>query len=173
MVEPSVCEEENYNAIYKRDAEKLRNYIYYKCKDLDKADDLTQEAFIKLWQKCKEIIYGKATSFLYTVAQRLFIDQIRKEKVVLKFEKAQAPKVNIEDPHFILTTQEFRAKVEKAISDLPDGQREVFLMNRIDEQTYKEIAETLGISQTAVENRMSKALSKLRDKIEEFKKYNV
>lgn len=169
----SVCEEENYNKLYSRDVEKLRNYIYYKCGDLDEANDLVQEAFIRLWNKCKEVLFEKATPFLYTVAQRLFIDKVRKDKVVLNFQKTQSESINKEDPHYLLQTAEFKSKIETAISDLPDGQREVFLMNRIDKKTFKDIAELLGISQTAVENRMSKALIKLRTKIEEFKTYNI
>lgn len=170
---PSICEEKHYSALYIKDAEKLRNYIYYKCGDLDLAEDIAQESFIKLWQKCKDVIFDKASSFLFTIAHRLFIDSTRKDKVVLNFAKSQVPKSNSEDPSFILETNEFKEKIEKHISDLPDGQREVFLLNRIDKLTYKEIAKTLDISETAVEKRMAKALLKLRDQIEEFKTYKI
>ncbi len=169
----SICEEENYNTVYRRDAEKLRNYLYYQCKDLELAEDLTQEAFIRLWNKCKEVILAKVTGFLYTVARNLFLDQTRKEKLVLRFVKGQTPPIDKEDPHYLLRTEEFRAQIERSISNLPDGQREVFLMNRIDKRTYKEIAELLQISQTAVEKRMGKALLRLRDNIKEFKTYNI
>lgn len=172
-VNPSVCEEENYNTVYRRNVEKLRNYLYYRCKDLDMAEDLTQEAFIRLWNKCKDVIFNKVTSFLYTVARNLFLDHTRKEKAVLRFVKEQAPPVDKQDPYYLLRTEEFREQIERNISDLPDGQREVFLMNRIDKLTYKEIAGLLEISQTAVEKRMSKALLKLRDNIEEFKTYGI
>ena len=49
-----------------------------------------------------------------------------------------------------------------AIADLPENQRIVFLMNRLDKKTYKEIAELLDISVKAVEKRMHKALKELR-----------
>ena len=52
---------------------------------------------------------------------------------------------------------------QSAISDLPEGQREVFLLNRIDKKTYKEIAEMLDISVKAVEKRMNLALQDLRN----------
>ena len=58
--------------------------------------------------------------------------------------------------------QEFKNQLEKAIEALPENQREVFLMNRIDKMKYREIAEALGISQKAVEKRMHKALLELR-----------
>jgi RNA polymerase sigma-70 factor (ECF subfamily) len=66
---------------------------------------------------------------------------------------------------------EFKVKLEQAINDLPDGQREAFLMHRIDQMTYKEIAERLEISVKAVEKRIHKALVKLRGKLKEHAKH--
>ncbi len=173
MVKPSsiypVCDQEIYSNLYTEHAPLLRNHLYYKCGDLDVAEDLTQESFIRLWNKCKEVIYETVTGFIYTIANRLFIDRVRTEKVALKFEKEQIQQYDHEDPYYILRTEEFRNKIESVISDLPDGQREAFLLNRIDRLTYKEIAIRLQISETAVEKRMTKALIKLKTKIKELK----
>ena len=56
-------------------------------------------------------------------------------------------------------------KLQNAISGLTDRQREVFLLNRIEKKTYKEIAEISGVSVKAIEKLMSKALIKLRTQI--------
>lgn len=168
-MQESVCQEEVYNRLYHKHFTGLRNYVYYKCGDLDQAEDIAQESFIRLWQKCADVLFEKVTGFVHTVANRLFLDQVRSKKVSLKFEKDQITQQNNEDPYHILRTEEFRQRIEEVISDLPEGQREVFLLNRIEKHTYKEIAEMLGVSQTAVEKRMAKALVKLKDRIEEFK----
>ena len=169
----SICEEEIYSTIYTNEAERLPNHLYYKCGDIAVAEDLMQEAFIKLWNKCAEVLLDTVTGFLYTVSNRLFIDKVRSDKVVLNFEKSHFINNNSEDPYFILRTEEFRKKLESAISNLPDGQREAFLLNRIDKLTYKEIAKRLEISTTAVEKRMTKALIKLKSSIEEIKTMNI
>jgi len=57
-------------------------------------------------------------------------------------------------------------KLENAISSLPERQREVFLLNRIEKKTYKEIAELSGVSVKAIEKLIHKALLKLRTEIE-------
>ncbi|GAB5524599.1 MAG: hypothetical protein Roseis2KO_24710 [Roseivirga sp.] len=57
---------------------------------------------------------------------------------------------------------EFESTITQAIDQLPEGQREVFLLNRIEKKTYVEIAEMLEVSVKAVEKRMHKALVKLR-----------
>ena len=167
----SVCDSVNFKEIYKSYAKPLRNYLYYKCGDLEKAEDLSQEALIKLWENCKSVIFEKAKSYLYTIGHRLMINHIRHQKVVLNFVKDKVQTINQEDPDFVLREQEFGVVLEKAISELPDIQRETFLMNRIDKMTYAEIAEVLGISVKAVEKRMHNALDNLKNKVIELGVY--
>ena len=93
------------------------------------------------------------------------LDQFKHQKVVLKFQATQSARQHTQDPQFLMEEQEFKAKLETALAALPDPQREVFLMNRIDKLKYREIAERLGISQKAVEKRMHKALLHLREEI--------
>jgi RNA polymerase sigma-70 factor (ECF subfamily) len=61
---------------------------------------------------------------------------------------------------------EFAKELQEAIASLPEKQRTVFLMNRIDELTYREIAQRLEIGVKAVEKRMHEALEFLMNKIE-------
>ncbi|HVD97901.1 MAG TPA: sigma-70 family RNA polymerase sigma factor [Cytophagaceae bacterium] len=164
----SVCEEQNFQEIYRSHAKPLRNYLYYKSGDLEKAEDLSQEALIRLWENCKEVIFEKAKSYLYTIAHRLMLDHFRHQKVVLEFVKESPAPITNQDPDFTLREKEFESILEKAIAELPEGQREAFLMNRIDKMSYAEIAETLGISVKAVEKRMHLALHSLKDKIKEL-----
>lgn len=169
----SLCDQTVYNNIYEKQVQRLRNFVYYKCGDLAMAEDIAQESFVKLWLNCASVILESVMGYLYTIANRMFIDQTRSQKVRLKFEKEPMPTSNTEDPYYVLRTEEFRETIERVISDLPDGQREVFLLNRIDNYTYKEIAEMLQISSTAVEKRMTKALIKLRGRIAEFKSHKI
>lgn len=168
----SVCEENNYKTLYKQYAKPLRNFLYYRCGDLDRADDLVQEAMIKLWENCAHVVFEKAKSFLYTVAVRMLTDQFRHDKVKLEFVK-KAESTHANDASFELEQKEFQQKLELAISGLPEGQREAFLMNRIDKMSYAEIAEALGISVKAVEKRMHLALQNLKENVKELKIYKI
>lgn len=161
----SVCESENFESIFEANAETLRNFIYYKCGDQQQAEDIVQEAFIKLWKNCAKVIFTKAKSFLYTVANNMFLNEVAHEKVVLKYKQQSKGKVSHETPEYILREKEFHEKLQRTIAKLPDGQREVFLLNRIDKKTYNEIAEIIGLSVKAVEKRMHKALITLRKEI--------
>ena len=70
-----------------------------------------------------------------------------------------------ESPEFLMEEQEFMIKLKKVIADLPEKQREVFLLSRIDKKKYSEISEIVGVSVKAVEKRMSLALIILREKL--------
>jgi len=126
------------------------------------AEDLSQDAFIKLWENCKKVTVEKAKPYLFTIANNLFINKVNHQKVVLKFTSSAKSKTDQSDPLFILEKNEFKIRLEKAIAALPEIQRVVFLMNRIDQKKYREIAEELGISVKAVEKRMHGALATLR-----------
>ena len=160
--ENSTCHKKSFRRLFEQHAQSLQNFIFYKSGNVSFAEDCVQEAFVRLWKNCTKVPIDKAKPFLFTVANNIFIDDRRHQKTVLNFEKQSQPKNEAENPEYLLEVNEFKERLEKAINQLPETQRTVFLMNRIDGMKYREIAVTLNISQKAVEKRMSKALLELR-----------
>ncbi|MFC6876517.1 RNA polymerase sigma factor [Flavobacterium myungsuense] len=165
-----ICEEIAFSNFFKSNVKLLRNYLYFKFGNEEQANDMTQEAFIKLWEKCSEVPIEKAKSFLYTVANNNTLNQIAHKKVVLSYAKnnVNSDKTNV-NPEFILEEEQFKVKLEKAISNLTEAQRTAFLLHRIEGKKYSEIAEIIGISVKAVEKRIHGALVYLRNEIEQIK----
>lgn len=161
----SLCDEKTYELFFKTHSKVFRNYIYYKCGDIQQAEDIVQDTFIKLWKNCAKVAFEKAKSYVFTLANNAFLNEVAHKKVVLQYQKNISAQQTNENPEFILEEKEFLVKLNKAIADLPEKQRVVFLLSRIDKKKYREIAELLGISIKAVEKRMSKALESLRKKI--------
>ena len=158
----SVCQEKVFQTIFSTHAESLVNFLYYKSGNYSTAEDLMQDAFAKLWKECKKVPIEKSKSFLFTIANNLFLNEVKHTKVVLKFmNKRRSDRTDL-TPQFLMEEAEFKTRLESAIQELPEGQREVFLMSRIDKLKYKEIAERLDLSVKAVEKRMHKALAALR-----------
>ena len=160
-----ICHSETFESIFKMYAKDLRRFIFFKTQDVDEAEDILQETFIKLWDNCENVSYNKVKSYIYTVATNLFLNIKKHEKVVHNHQKGYIHSNNLESPEFILLEKEFLEKLELAIADLPEKQREVFLLNRIEKKKYKEIAVMLDISVKAVEKRMHGALVIMREKI--------
>lgn len=139
--------------------------MYYRYGDLKVSEDITQESFLKLWERCNEVTFEKASSYLYTTARNTMLNRLKHEKVVLNFQKIPTVDKNHEDPEFIIETTQFEERLKKAINELPVKQRESFLLSRLDKKTYGEIAEMSGVSVKAVEKRIHEALVALRKKL--------
>jgi RNA polymerase sigma-70 factor (ECF subfamily) len=118
-----------------------------------------------LWENCKKVAPDKAKAFVYKVANNLYLNVLKAEKVRLKYRDPSA-NVTRENPEFLMEEQEFKGKLEAALAALPENQRTTFLLNRIDGKKYKEIAEMEGVSVKAIEKRMHLALKSLREKID-------
>lgn len=142
---------------------KLLNYLRVKCQNYSEAEDLAQESFTKLWVNREKVEEGKETSFLYTIANNLFIDTKRKEQVKMRYISSLPSHDNYENPEFIFRTKEFHSHVNDRIQSLPEKSREVFVMNKIDKLTYGEIASKIGLSVKSVEKRMTVALKVYRE----------
>lgn len=167
-----ICQEKSFQQFFNKNATLLRNFLYYKFGDLNEIDDLVQDAFIKVWDNCSKVTKDSAKSYLFRIAINMSTSVFRHKTVKLKHQKevssTQNDKTN-ESPEFLLQQKEFQEKLEKAIASLPDRQREVYLLNRIEQKTYKEIAELSGVSVKAIEKLISKALIKLRKEIENIR----
>ena len=167
---PKLCQESYFNSFYLKHVQAVNNFAFYKCGDKSASLDFVQDAFSKVWENCSKIDFEKAKTYLFTTVNNLFLNSVRHQKVVLNYAK-ESPymdKTNL-SPEYLLEEDEFKQKLQHVISNLSEDQREVFLLNRIEDKKYREIAELLNISQKTVEKRMSAALKILREKLEGVK----
>jgi RNA polymerase sigma-70 factor (ECF subfamily) len=164
----NLCEEAHFNSFYLEHLQAASNFAFYKCGDSDASLDYVQDAFQKIWENCSKIDPTKAKTYLFTTINNLFLNLVRHQKVVMAYAKASPyrDQTNL-NPEYLMEEEEFKEKLRAAIQDLSSEQREVFLLNRIEDKKYREIAELLSISQKTVEKRMSAALKIIREKIDQ------
>lgn len=126
--------------------------------DADVAEDMVQEAFMNTWERLEgglEISNFKA--FMYRSVRNECLSYLSspKEKVGEEF----IPEAGEEE----IDTSFRDARIWKAIDELPEKCREIFLMSKRDGYSNEEIADELGISIKTVKNQMTKAFSRLRE----------
>jgi len=158
---------EEFKKLFDTYFDDLRRYILYRCGDEELATDIAQETFMRIWEKQMVIEQATVKGLLFKIAGNLFISSYRKDQVANKFFKTYTPSGHALSPEEQVCYNELKIAYEKSLNTMPEKQRVVFLMSRIDELTYKEIAENLGLSVKAIEKRMNLALDHLKRNLKE------
>lgn len=158
---------EEFKICFDRWFDEVRSYMTYRCLDGELATDIAQEAFMKVWEKGIEFQETQTKGLLYKIANELWISQYRKSKSEKKYKLSFSLKSKVgtgdrNDTEDQMYYEELKTKYEQAVSQLPEKQRVVFLLSRMENLTYKEIAQRLEVSAKAVEKRMNLALKDLR-----------
>lgn len=159
---------ESFKTLFEQHFDTIRNYVYYRIGNEELATDIAQEAFMVIWEKQLIKSNDNAIGLIYKIASNILISKYRRQQVEIKFQKAQNSNQLDYSPEDEFQFIEMQKKYEKAISELPEKQRIVFLMSRNDELKYSEIAERLNLSIKAVEKRMSLAIAFFKVEMKEF-----
>lgn len=155
---------EEFKDIFNQHFDSVRNYIYYRSGDAETATDIAQETFLRVWEK-QPPDTSHITGLLFKIANDQFISLYRRQQVMIRFRLNSRPFHHEKSPEENLLFEELKDRYELALASLPEKQRTVFLMSRIEELKYHEIAERCGLSVKAVEKRMNLALSHLKQVI--------
>lgn len=163
--------EHAYAHLFGKYHRELCNYMTAISGNTRLAEDLAQQAFIKLWDKRQQLSIKEnhLKSYLFRIAYNLFIDTQRKrqkEYALLEILKQEAYLELAETDSSLF--EERLKLVEAEIENLPDQCRKVFLMGKKEGLKYREISEKLQISVKTVEVHMAKALKRLRAQLSLF-----
>lgn len=140
---------------------KIYNYIFYRVTDRSIAEDLTQEVFVKLTKSIHSYLpTASFSAFLYRIARNTVIDHLRTAKPADELpETVTAPDS--------LKQIEDRLDVQMILSRLPEEQRECILLYYIQELTYREISQILGIPIPTAKSRVQRGLAACKYIMEE------
>ena len=166
-----ICEEKIFSGIYNKYSKSLHDFLYYKFGSHLDPNDNMQEAFIKLWENCKKVPPSSARSFLFKVASNMMLNEIKHQKVVLRFKEEKPKEYTHETPEYVLEEKQFLIKYQKALANLPEEQRITFLLSKADKKSHTEIATMLDVTRRVVDSRVYNASLKLKAELEEFNKF--
>ncbi|MFV0593935.1 MAG: RNA polymerase sigma factor [Draconibacterium sp.] len=162
-----------FEKLFQKYHKKLYVFLFHLLHSKEDAEEIVQEAFIKIWEKREEFKEEHSfSSFLFTIAKNSFLNLNRK-KINLKVFEDHLDFVEItstvKTDDYVLF-KETKEIINIIINDLPPKRKEIFLLRRIDGLSRNEIAEKLGISITTVDSQLTKANIYLKDQL---KKYSV
>ncbi len=155
-------EKEDFKLLFDTYFDAIKNYLFYRVGDVDIATDITQDVFMRIWEKQMKLDMNNAKYLLYKIARDMLVSKYRRMEVENKYVNRmqfEMTEVFTDDSYDF---KQLQKKYDDALMRLPEKQRSVFLMSRSEELKYAEIAERLDISIKTVEKRMSNALFYLR-----------
>lgn len=126
------------------------------------AQDLVQEAFIKVYEQLRKYDQkGSFKSWLYKVAINHCLDQLRKKKDILE-QVENERMINDATPERVFLKKEKSRELERLVSYLPEDERLILLLRYANDLSYDDICKTLRISLADVRNKLHRAKKKLR-----------
>lgn len=163
--------------LYDRYRVRLMTYAYYAVRSRDLAEELLQEAFIRIYRHAGEFEPGKRfSSWAYAITANLCRDELRKAwrrrklgfrpEVDAGEERTPAPGPS---PRAEAAGREFRERLGREVAALPPEQREAVALRFLEGLSYAEIAEVLGCPLGTVQSRLHAAVRALRDRLGEFR----
>ncbi|MGS2741812.1 RNA polymerase sigma factor [Sinomicrobium sp. M5D2P17] len=142
----------------------LVRYIFSLCNDRDKAEDIVQGTFVKIWEQRQSLtINSSVKSYLFRSCHNKFINSLREHRNTVSLSDNMYLENFLEDETGKKEAHRNYEILQKAIDDLPPKCKEVFTLHKFNGLKYREIAEKLNISIKTVENQVSKAYQKLRE----------
>lgn len=153
-------------ALIRRAAPALERFLARRTGSPDEAQDLAQEAWLRLWRSGRADALDNAEAYLQSIAANLVRDRqrrraARREAFHVGLDAAVELASPAPDPARLLELREALARYQAAVDRLRPKTRTVFLRHRLDGCTYAEIAAELGLSVSAVEKHMMKAILQL------------
>jgi len=138
-------------------------------KDTDRTEELVSDLFMKIWDKRTTLVIQSVKHYLFTSARNMALNSNQKAGLQTMPIEGFDAVLDIEDvhlnPHDLLSSKESFSEIIKLIDQLPERQREVLLMSRVQHLDKENISKVLNISIRTVETLLYQAVKKFRDLI--------
>ena len=170
-----------FKALFQRYRGPLFNFLLRRVRDRSRAEELYQEVWTKVIERCEEFRGdSKFSTWLYTIARNRCIDHARRMKF-RAHNSLDAPRRDSDQPlvervanpgpstEQLATGATLKERIALAVEELPDDQKEVFLLRQLQGLGFKEIAEVVDVPLNTVKSRMRYALERLQNQLEDLR----
>lgn len=160
-----------FSDFYDRQVEGLYRFVYFKVDSKEVSEDLTAEAFTRLWEQVRsptEVENPRA--YLYQVARNLVVDHYRKKKPVgVPPQETEQVESGIKSPEEKAALSMEAKRVKKGLSRINENYQNALILYYVEKMPVDEIAEIEGKSENAVRVTIHRALKSLRKTLKQHR----
>jgi RNA polymerase sigma factor (sigma-70 family) len=149
-----------YNKSVDEYSDNIYRFALKNLRDTEKAKDVVQDTFERLWVKVEDVNFEKVKSYLFTTAYHAMVDLSRKEKRVGEYNEAKVRKLGHNEQY-----SDAKEILDEAVSKLPDIQRQMILLRDYEGYSYEEIGEITNLNESQVKVYIFRARKFLKDYI--------
>lgn len=157
-----------FDVLYKKYSKRLYKFSFSILKSREEAENITQDVFVNLWVNRNKIEKDSSVKYyIFTISYNSAVSVIRKKANESKFiEYVKTLQDLVQEPVDLqVEYNELNDQLNEIVNELPERQRDVFKLHKIEGLKYSKIAEKLNISVNTVENHMSRALKTIHRKL--------
>ncbi|MBO7616480.1 MAG: sigma-70 family RNA polymerase sigma factor [Bacteroidales bacterium] len=150
-----------YNQCVELYADRLFRFAFSSLRNREQAEDVVQESFARVWEKVKTVDFAKAKSYLFTTAHHAMIDEVRQRQHFASIEDlAPTKELSTQSPY-----PDVNDILHKALSTLPEAQRNALLLRDYEGYSYQEIGDITGMTEAQVKVNIFRARTALKNKL--------
>lgn len=153
-----------FEVLYRRYWKKLFVMALNKTQDEEQAKEISQEIFVDIWERRASLNISNVAAYLHTAAKFKIISSY-KNQLQSQIEYLEIPDQSTSDQ---LDLKDFEKALLSAVQLLPDKTKEIFVLNRLEQKTVKEISQSLQIPERTIEYHITQALRFLRLHLQDY-----
>ncbi|MDP3989206.1 MAG: sigma-70 family RNA polymerase sigma factor [bacterium] len=154
--------EEEYLQLYDREANSVYRRCYFKTSSKEVAEELTQEAFMRLWQYVRKLYIEEPRALLFTIANNSIKDWYKKKKTPSFTQVGFEHEPEVADETQNVGAQAHSREIHDIIMKLEEEDRELIVLRFVEDVRTKDIADLLGVSENVVSVRLHRAKKKMQ-----------
>lgn len=160
-----------FESLFRQYFKVLTVYALRYLNDLDIAQDLTQDVFVRLYEQRTELkIHTSLKSYLYTIVRNRCLDYIKTNRIHNDHKQIiQNEHTGSQADHSdVVLEVELQERIFSAINELPEQRQKIFRLSRLEGKSNQEIADLLSITKRTVETHISNALKNLKTQLSDY-----
>jgi RNA polymerase sigma-70 factor, ECF subfamily len=175
-------DESAFRDLFEKHSRAIVNFAYNFVGSRPRAEELAQDIFLQIYRAgARYEPHAKFTTWLYRIATNACLNEVRRPERRYKTrslehepdDSRERAEIGIADPQAVsgesaLAGRELEARIRDVLGELPENQRAALILSRVDGLSYRQVADALECSESAVKSLVFRATATMRKELEEF-----